>query len=884
MQREIIVKSGGMLEVAKTDITLVPGDVHSYRIVLKTPHDLTGGSFKIAAKLDNETVITDMGTVEGDTAYYTLKNSMYSVGRETRVRLTLFGVTGETLTDKELIFTVADDWGEGGVTADDRLPVLNSLIIQVSEALDGVNNAKGEIQSHIRNDDIHITESNIAAFNNLAETVNTHKSKPELDHPNNSILAKHIASNSVTDEKIGNRTILNPDGASSGNVTSSLTSLLSRISSAINTIRNSIGSLVNLKTTDKSNLVSAINETLVKAETSGVRNLVDGNNTGAVRGINTKTDYTMGTNAFAEGRNTSSSGNYSHAEGDSAKATGSAAHAEGSYTNATGGNSHAEGGNTTASGLNSHAEGSNSNASAKESHAEGFYTTASGDFSHAGGRYTTAKYNQTVIGRSNKISDASDTVYDRTKEAFIIGNGTGTSTNDRSNAFAVRFNGDVDLYGDISVMDETKLNTTAKTIIGAINEAAESGGGLQNLVDGATEGSVKNADASVTPGIRSFSFGGSGNLSAQAGGKHAVAFGETTWANGASSFVHGQGSSASGLCSFSMGRTCNAMGEYSTAFGRTTSANGACSFVHGQDSHANGAYSFAFGLAVSANGNASFAGGNYAYTNGTCSFCYGDDVVATSSYATCFGSDNTAAGYSTFVAGYDNYASGYASSAFGEENDVYSEAGFVTGYANKIEVYGTNSFAAGFGCLVEHANSAVFGSMLRTTNKNSLVTGIYNSVTDVSGQAFAIGNGTGPTSRSNAFAVYFNGNIDLHGDITVKTPDLLQTESQTIIGAINELASKETGGIEFAGERIFAPTFWNIDPETGGYVMDNEGEYMLCQGKENTLYFRYMGAPQPAPGARTIIDGGNFGDVQTGTIDLGAFNEEQTGTLGGGEF
>lgn len=121
----------------------------------------------------------------------------------------------------------------------------------------------------------------------------------------------------------------------------------------------------------------------------GLMNLVDGNNTGAIRGIGAQVGYTMGEYAVALGTS-SAVGYYSYAEGIETTASGRGSHAEGARTDASGGGSHAEGLVTTASGDYSHAEGEYSTASGNVSHAEGQETIASGEYSHAEGYRTDA--------------------------------------------------------------------------------------------------------------------------------------------------------------------------------------------------------------------------------------------------------------------------------------------------------------------------------------------------------------------------------------------------------------------------------------------------------------------------------------------------------------
>ena len=103
-------------------------------------------------------------------------------------------------------------------------------------------------------------------------------------------------------------------------------------------------------------------------------------------------------------------------------------------------NSHAEGEGTTASGENSHAEGEGTTASGYASHAEGTRTTASGDRSHAEGEGTIAsKSNQHVCGQYN-VEDANGDY------ALIVGNGA--DDQNRSNAFAIDWNGNLVLFNN----------------------------------------------------------------------------------------------------------------------------------------------------------------------------------------------------------------------------------------------------------------------------------------------------------------------------------------------------------------------------------------------------------------------------------------------------
>lgn len=210
-------------------------------------------------------------------------------------------------------------------------------------------------------------------------------------------------------------------------------------------------------------------------------NIVNGSKTGSLRTVGSteeSSEYTIGTNAFAEGNGTRASGNYSHAEGKSTtastyyshaegystKASGKSSHAEGNSTTASGNQSHAEGNNTTASGSVSHAEGANTKASGENSHAEGTITTASGLASHAEGSITKASGNSShAEGESTTASSAYQHVQGKyniedknNTYADIIGNGS--SNTNRSNAYTLDWSGNAWYAGDVYIGSTSGTN------------------------------------------------------------------------------------------------------------------------------------------------------------------------------------------------------------------------------------------------------------------------------------------------------------------------------------------------------------------------------------------------------------------------------------------
>ena len=145
--------------------------------------------------------------------------------------------------------------------------------------------------------------------------------------------------------------------------------------------------------------------------------------------------------------------NGANAAADQNTATGVAAHAEGKKTVSSNIATHAEGQNTTASGTyGAHAEGDGCTASGSNgSHAEGKATVASGFAAHAEGGYTEAKSAyQHVQGKYNTIDSSA-------KYAFIIGNGTGSATNKRSNAFCIDWDGKIYVNNEATGIDVRDL-------------------------------------------------------------------------------------------------------------------------------------------------------------------------------------------------------------------------------------------------------------------------------------------------------------------------------------------------------------------------------------------------------------------------------------------
>lgn len=104
--------------------------------------------------------------------------------------------------------------------------------------------------------------------------------------------------------------------------------------------------------------------------------------------FNSPTNIANGNYSHAEGLQTQANNSCAHAEGNHSTSDGQASHAEGGFARASGDYSHAEGSNTNAIGNASHAEGNATYAEGSHAHAEGLLTQAKGEFSHAEGEFS----------------------------------------------------------------------------------------------------------------------------------------------------------------------------------------------------------------------------------------------------------------------------------------------------------------------------------------------------------------------------------------------------------------------------------------------------------------------------------------------------------------
>lgn len=502
-----------------------------------------------------------------------------------------------------------------------------------------------------------------------------------------------------------------------------------------------------------------------------------------------------GASSHAEGELTKSVGLNSHAEGQETQANGTTAHAEGRSTQANGHNSHAEGVNTIASDVNSHAEGNSTQATAAQSHAEGDSTKAMGVASHAEGYGGTFKlHNNNYI--SQALGMASHTEGYQTQANFgdtpgnhaegyqtvasggashsegkqTFASGTGSHAEGIGGSFSINnLNYSSIAGGKADHTEGYQCVTSPSTYGGSHAEGYQTrtagsythAEGYQTYAygDGShSEGSSTNANGS---------FSHAEGLSTNSSGTQSHAEGQNTIALGAASHAEGVGgtytynnnsytSAAQGMSDHVEGYQCyTSPGQPGNhAEGYQTRATGGASHAEGHNTAASGSQSHAEGQNTTASGSISHVEGQNTTASGGISHAEGQNTIASGGISHAEGIHTVASGGNSHAEGNDTIASGkgmHVQGSFNIDFDVYPEWTANTSYiiGNKI-----SRFNNGYKCITANSDASFTAAKWEKLPGN----------TD---EQFIIGNGTADNARSNAFAVYWNGDTRTAGDVYV---------------------------------------------------------------------------------------------------------------------
>lgn len=275
------------------------------------------------------------------------------------------------------------------------------------------------------------------------------------------------------------------------------------------------------------------------------------------------------------------------------------------------------------------------------------------------------------------------------------------------------------------VVPVEKGGTGATTAADALSNLGAVGKNLEGQAVSPTQGTTVTAEdgAEIFNDYRERTYNEDGTVAAGnvASGLRAHAEGMCTTASGLEAHAEGYRTIASSNQAHAEGHTTTASGNRAHAEGKDTTASGNHSHAEGWKTVAKGLEAHAEGSETTASGDYSHAEGKNTTAEGTYSHAEGCGTTATGNFSHAEGNEAIAKGSSAHAEGFQTEASG-----------AYSHAG------------GRNTIANGYQLVHGKYNKSV-----------AAATG-YD---DTSGSVFILGNGTGNSSRSNAFRVTMAGAV-----------------------------------------------------------------------------------------------------------------------------
>lgn len=135
-------------KVYYSDFVFTTGDVRAYKFIFDfTDIDAAECSLGVKAKRADGTVVIGKSS---DCKSFIVPGNMYSVPGEVLFEVALYDATGGCITTKVVAATVRKGFGEDGLTADDRYPILTSLINETGSTkalLNGILDNNGKINT-----------------------------------------------------------------------------------------------------------------------------------------------------------------------------------------------------------------------------------------------------------------------------------------------------------------------------------------------------------------------------------------------------------------------------------------------------------------------------------------------------------------------------------------------------------------------------------------------------------------------------------------------------------------------------------------------------------------------------------------------------------------
>ena len=229
-----------------------------------------------------------------------------------------------------------------------------------------------------------------------------------------------------------------------------------------------------------------------------------------------------------------------------------------------------------------------------------------------------------------------------------------------------------------------------------------------------------NQEAAVAVGIRN-------NANGQPAGKHSVAIGNFSNANGEISVAMGGVTNASGKMSVAVGYQASATDEAAVALGNMVSADKNSTGV-GPGATASGTYAFAGGYQSETTGISGVAIGDNAKAKAARAMAIGGHAEATAEQAIAIGSD-TGAGNKTTASKKNAIAVGHGATASGLDTAAIGTSATASGQS---------SVALGNGTQSTNLNTTAIGSNVQSTKTGSI--GIGGNVESIGDYSVAIGS------------------------------------------------------------------------------------------------------------------------------------------------
>ena len=247
-----------------------------------------------------------------------------------------------------------------------------------------------------------------------------------------------------------------------------------------------------------------------------------------------------------------------------------------------------------------------------------------------------------------------------------------------------------------------------------------------------------NQEAAVAVGIRN-------NANGQPAGKHSVAIGNFSNANGEISIAMGGVTNASGKMSVAVGYQASATDEAAVALGNMVSADKNSTGV-GPGATASGTYAFAGGYQSETTGISGVAIGDNAKAKAARAMAIGGHAEATAEQAIAIGSD-TGAGNKTTASKKNAIAVGHGATASGLDTAAIGTSATASGQS---------SVALGNGTQSTNLNTTAIGTNVQSTKTGSI--GIGGNVESIGDYSVAIGSASaGKTVKAVDYATAVGG-------------------------------------------------------------------------------------------------------------------------------